>query len=96
MRDAMKAVIEDGKSVCQAADLYQVPKSTLGDCISGRVLPGATSGPHTYLTVEEEEELVRFLSCVANIGHGRTRQEVMAIVERMLAARGIARTITSG
>ena len=95
MRDAMEAVIEDGKSVCLAADLYQVPKSTLGDRISGRVLPGATSGPHTYLTVEEEE-LVRFLSCVANNGHARTRQEVMAIVERMLAARGIARTITSG
>ncbi len=28
---AMKLVIEDGMSVCQAAELHRVPKSTLGD-----------------------------------------------------------------
>ena len=94
MLGAMKAVIEDGKSVRHAADLYHVPKSTLGDGISGRVLPGATSGPPTYLTSEEEEELVTFFCRAADIGHGRTRQEVIAIVEWMLASRGHARTVT--
>ena len=69
MLGAMKAVIDDGKSVRQAADLYNIPKSTLGDRISGRVLPGATSGPPTYLTREEEEELVAFLCRAADIGH---------------------------
>ncbi len=93
---AMKAVIEKGMSVRQAAQLYDVPKSTLGDRISGRVLPGATSGPPTYLSSEEEEELVTFLCRVAAIGHGRTRQEVIAVVERVLASRGNARTLTCG
>lgn len=96
MLGAMKAVIEDGMSVRQAAQLYQVPKSTLGDRISGRVLPGATSGPPSYLTCEEEEELVNFLCRVAQIGHGRTRLEVIAIVERVLSCRGISRTVTTG
>ena len=36
--------------------MYSVPKSTLGDHISGRVLPGRTSGPALYLSREEEEE----------------------------------------
>ncbi len=96
MLAAMKAVIEDGSSVRQAADKYHVPKSTLGDRISGRVLPGATSGPASYLSTEEEQELVLFLCRVAAIGHGRTRQEVMAIVERVLCSRGISKTVSSG
>ena len=88
MLAATKAVIEGGMSVRQAAELHQVPKSTLGDRVSGRVLPGARSGPPTYLSSEEEEELVIFLSRVAQIGHGRTRREVIAIVERILSSRG--------
>ena len=96
MLAAMKTVIEGGMSVRQAAELHQVPKSTLGDRVSGRVLPGARSGPRTYLSSEEEEELVIFLSRVAQIGHGRTRREVIAIVERILSSRGNTRTVTPG
>lgn len=75
--------------------IYHVPKSTLGDRISGRVLPGATSGPPCYLT-NEEEELVTFLCRVAQIGQGCTRQKVIAIIERVLASCGNARAISSG
>ena len=96
MLAATKAVIEGGRSVRQAADLYQVPKSTLGDRVSGRVLPGARSGPRTYLTSEEEEGLVTFLSRVAQIGHGRTRREGITIVERILFSHGNTRTVTPG
>ncbi len=96
MMAAMKACIDDRMSVREAAGLCRVPKSTLGDRLSGRVLPGATSGPPCYLSSEEEEELVTFLCRVAQIGQGRTRQEVIAIVERVLAARGNARAVTSG
>ena len=85
---AVKSVIEDGISVRKAAEHYGVPKSTLGDRISGRVLPGAKSGPTPYLNREEEEELVRFLCRSALVGHGRTRKEVLAIVSRVLLGRG--------
>ena len=56
MKAAMKAVIDDGMSIRDAAEQYGVPRSTLGDRISGRVLPGATSGPRTFLTSDEEED----------------------------------------
>ena len=96
MKAAMKAVIEDGMTIRQAAEKFNIPKSTLGDRISGRVLPGATSGPSSYLSSIEEEELVNFLCRVTQIGHGRTRSEVIGIVERFLASRGIVKSVSSG
>ena len=91
MSKAISAVVQDEIAVRKAAALYNVPKSTLGDRITGRVLPGSTSGPATYLTAQEEKELATFLCRSAAIGYGRTRSEVMAIVERILASRGIYR-----
>ena len=55
MASAVKAVTEDGMSVWGAAEYHGVPKSTLGDRISGRVLLGAKSGQNTYLSSEYEE-----------------------------------------
>jgi len=37
--------------------MYQVPKLTLHDLVSGKVAYGTTPGPGPYLSVEEEEEL---------------------------------------
>ena len=96
MNSALKAVVEEHESVRAAAQKFNVPKSTLGDRVSGRVLPGATSGPNTYLSIDEEKELVRFLCRSSAIGHGRTRQEVIAIVERVLASRGSTKKVSSG
>ena len=50
----------------------------------------------TFLTSDEEEELVSFLCRTASIGHGRTRQEVIAIVERVLSSRGVTKSVSSG
>lgn len=50
-----------GMTVRQASLQFGIPKSTLGDRMSGGVVPGATSGPKAYLAVDEEEELVEFL-----------------------------------
>ena len=96
MKQVIEAVVEHGMSVRSAAELYNVPKSTLGDRVSGRVLPGATSGPSSYLTSEEEREVVTFLCRTTAIGYGRCRKEVIAIVERILSSRGVERPVTSG
>ena len=43
MKSAIEAVNKDGVSIREAAELYHVPKSTLGDDhTSGRVLLGTT------------------------------------------------------
>ena len=48
MSEALSAVVTGGMSVREAATHFGVPKSTLGDRVSGRVLSGAVSGPPTY------------------------------------------------
>ena len=45
MEKALNEVINNGMSVRHAALEYNIPKSTLGDRASGRVIPGSTSGP---------------------------------------------------
>jgi len=82
--------------LCQQLFLqYGVPKSSLGDRISGRVKPGALSGPPKYLSTEEENELVRHLSRCASIGYAKSRKEVLILVQRILDSRGIQRTVSS-
>ena len=76
---ALEAVAK-GTSVRRAAEEHGIPKSTLWDHVSGRVLPGAHSGPPRYLTTEEEDELEHFLFGSAAIGYPRSRMEVMALV----------------
>ena len=47
---------------CEGAALENnVPKSTLHDRLSGKVLPGAVGGAPRYLDDEEEEELIWWL-----------------------------------
>ena len=59
MAQALNAVVTGGMSVREAASRFGVPKSTLGDRVSGRVQSGAVSGPKTYLTADEEASLRR-------------------------------------
>ena len=50
MAHAVRAAIEEGMSIRKAALRYNIPKSTLGDHISGCVLPGRLSGPPKLLS----------------------------------------------
>ena len=81
MQKALQAVRLDGASVRKAAMYYGVPKSTLGDRVSGRVTHGILSGPPKYLSEEEEEELVRFILGCASVGYPKTRKEILSLVQ---------------
>ena len=85
---AYKAVKEKKMSVRQAAICYNIPKSTLSDRVSGRVAFGSHSGPTRYLTDEEETQLVHFLCRAASLGFAKTKKEVLAIVEEIIAGKG--------
>lgn len=61
--------VHDGKPVRRVADEYGIPRSTLYDHYSGKVLPGAKSGPRRYLDSSEELELVDFLTGISLIGY---------------------------
>ena len=68
----------------KAALDYGVPRSTLGNRVSGRVSHGVVSGPPRYPSEEEEEELVRFLLGCASVGYPKTRKEILALVQRQV------------
>ena len=88
MSAAVKAVVQDGISVRRASELYNIPRSTLADRVTGRVLPGAKSGPPKILTDEEEEELVSFLCRLSDIGYPKTRRQVVNLVNQIAISRG--------
>ena len=77
---ACDAVRVDGYTYRRAELECGVPKSTIRDRISGRTLPGATSGPERYLTEEEEKELTHFIKECAKVGYAKTRKQIIAIV----------------
>ena len=64
--------------------------------MSGRVLADATCSPATYLSIKEEEELVTFLNRCASTGYGKSRKEILALVQCILDSCGIPRTVTNG
>ena len=66
---AVDAVMKDGISVRRAAEEYDIPKSTLGDRISGRILPGAVSDPGKYLYLtKKRKNLYAFCWSVRRLG----------------------------
>lgn len=90
MEHAMEAVKSGKMGQNRAARVFGVPISTLKDRISGRVKHGTNPGPSPYLTPKEESELHDFLVKVASIGHGKTKREVITIVERTLKKKEMA------
>ena len=84
MTAVMKSVLDDGLSRNKAATLHGVPPSALKDCLSGRVKHGDKPGPKPYLNVEEEQELATHLIKASNIGYGKTRRDVLSIVEQFV------------
>lgn len=96
MAKALHAVKEKRMPIREAALRFDVPKSTLGDRVSGRVQHGAVSGPPKYLISYEEDELSRFLIKCANIGFPKTRQEVLVLVDNIIASKGISHKVTNG
>ena len=74
MRDALKAVVEDGKSVSGAAKRFNVPRRTLDDRVKGRVRHGSRPGPKTALSKEEEDALCSYLIYMAERGSSTPRK----------------------
>ena len=97
IRLACEAVKAEGYTYRRVELEFSVPKSTIRDRISGKTLPGATSGPERYLTDTEEQELVHFIKECAQVGYAKTRKQIIATVELALKEkRGPDTSITPG
>ena len=87
---AMDAV-KRGSSMKRAAEQHGVPRTTLRDRISGRAEHEKKPGPEPYLNREEEEDLVNFIEEVAEVGYGRTRKQIKAMVEQTAREKQVLR-----
>jgi len=98
MSAALNSVKTEGLSGNRAADLYGVPRSTLKDRLSGRVVHGMKPGPRPYLSTGEETELSSHLLQVVKMEFGQTRCDVKCLVETYVKQKGTFRgsTITNG
>ena len=88
MLKAIEAVHSGAMSANKAARMYGAPPSTLKDRLSGRVKHGANPGPLPYLTSDEEDELATFLIRASEVGSGKTKREVIVIVQHVLEKKG--------
>ena len=93
MKRALEDITLKKCSVRRAAEEYGIPKSTIYDRLSGKVIPGSVCGAQRYLM--ESEENAFLLGC-AQIGYGKTRSEVLLIVQKTLKERGIIRQVSNG
>ena len=66
---------------------------TLYDRVSGRVVHGVKPGPEPYLRQTEEKELGGYLKYCAEDGNGKTRRDVLCIVESAVNESGKLRSI---
>lgn len=95
MVKAMRAV-EEGVSIRRASEMYNVPKSSLYDRVSGKVQHGCRPGPSSYLSIEEEDELVHFLIRCSQIGYPHTLSQVLALVQQIVDYKQLDKTVTYG
>ena len=83
---AVTAVCEGRMSLREAEARYGIPKSTLGDYVSGRREIGSTRGPQTILTADEEKKLADWALEMALIGYGRTKEQILLTVQKIMEA----------
>ena len=87
MLQAMETVKSGYMGMNRTAIEHGVPRTSLKDRLSGRVIHGTNIGPEPYLTQEEEKQLVEFLVNCCKMGYGKTRGEVLKIVEAIMKKR---------
>ena len=83
-------------SIRKAFEIYDVPKSTLQDRVSGRVKFGARSGPESYLNDQEEDELINFIQGCSDIGYTRTKKQILELVQMVMYEKGRNIRISEG
>lgn len=84
--------------VSRAAREFGVPASSLRDHLAGRVTHGVNPDAKPYLSSKEESELAVYLTTTSKAGYGKTRRQVMNIVQCVAKEKGVLRKerISSG
>ena len=84
LRTAIAAVQANQLSINKAADTFGVPRTTLKNKISGSSALDTTQGPDPILNKAEEEEITVWAKNMARIGYGRTKEQIIEIVQKFI------------
>ena len=84
LRTALQDLQTNKKSIRVVAAAYGIPKSTLFNYASGKVEIGSKQGPPTTLTIAEEQKLFDYAIHMAEIGYGRTREQICSTVKKII------------
>ena len=95
MDRAINAVEQQGITIRKAAEMYQIPRSTFHDHLTGKVEHESLPGPKRYLSMEEEE-IVSFLIRCAKIGYPHIRHQVMGLVQKIISSKDIQTVLSDG
>ena len=98
MEKALEAVKSGETSINQAAKDHGIPRTTLKDKVSGRVAHGTKPAHPKYLNETEEKEFAEFLIQTSVADYGKSRRDVMSIVEKVAKQKNLLRKskITQG
>ena len=88
LNQALSLLREKRMSGRAASRQFNIPKTTLLDKLHGRVADNTKAGRPTVLTHSEEVELIDWVVKMCKIGYGRTKQELLLTVKRMLDFEG--------
>ena len=72
----------------KTSEIYQVPKSTLHDRVTAKVIFCVKSSLSPYLS-SSSKELLNFLLKCSDIGYCHSRKQVIAIVQQIVDEKGI-------
>ena len=61
----------------------------LHDQVLGNIKHGKKPGQQPYLNIKEETDLATFGEVVANIGFGKTRKQIKAMVEKTACEKNL-------
>ena len=86
MEEAVSEVNRGNLSIRKAASIYNVPRSSLHDRISGRVATDALPGKQTVFPANVERLLADRVKEAAEMGFGIDRQELKAKASRLAAS----------
>ena len=89
MREAFREITNNNMSIRKAAEMFNIPKSTLADRVSGRIDVDAEDGKKPMFKKEDEGKLVEYAEKRASLGIGFGKKTYLRYAGQLAQKRGI-------
>lgn len=86
LQSAVDAVKSKSMGYLKASNVFKVPRPTIFDKVKEKSVINCHTGLNTTLSVNEEKRLADWLVDMSKIGYGRSKQELLDIVQKIIQA----------